>query len=610
MTRSRAAGAALACLCAGLQLMGCARAGDEGDNEHVGALAQAATIEKTVSLSTAAGVPVPGAVLAAQEGVVFGAGAKVLPASGGSSAASSALGSAGISVEPDADLRELWSRGTVTLRDRVLVRGVVHAATVTLGNGVVVDGGIDRQPKLDPPNALSWKVTFPGVTGGNVNLEPDRQRTLVPGRYDQVRVASRSTLKLSSGTYYLSSLQLEPQAVVSLEQSAGPVLLYVDSSLQLRGTFAVSGGGTPDLGLVFLGSSEVFVEVPFSGALVAPNAKLTLRSVSQAHTGFFYGKNLFVDAHAQVKHAPPLAILTAATEGDPEACASLIPERLDLSGKAREVAYQRDIARFCSMPGADTCRTEIVARTNVDFSTAAFSLLAEALTPAQYLAVVHDRTRKEHASEDSATVAARLCSGPDADGDLVPDASDSCPNTPPLTPTFDNGCTDSSLPPAPASTEVAELFEKGGILIDPRCSGAKVPPTLTPGAFYYPGNPSAGTYILAGRVSNQPLGCPLWYFFDIDERAADGTERRYVAVFRETEEVTALVGMAKPVPPGFIQFNPLPNELGARGQLGSAGGKNVRFRTRVMNGGGMRSSWSQWKITTKADCSNLGFECQ
>jgi hypothetical protein len=232
------------------------------------------------------------------------------------------------------------------------------------------------------------------------------------------------------------------------------------------------------------------------------------------------------------------------------------------------------------------------------------------VTPSTYLAVTRDRARKERAAEDNPTLANLICNGADADGDLVPDSRDTCPNTPPLTATFDNGCTDPTVPPAPSPTDVSDLFGSGSIMIDPRCRGASVLPDSVAGAFYYPGIPDRGTYIIAGRVNNQPRGCGVWYVFDIEEYNQTGTVRTYQVAFAQTEETTALVGLSTPVPHGFIQFNPFPTDAGTRGFLGSAGGKvGVRFRVRTMNAAGMRSEWSAWKVTTLADCHQLGFQC-
>jgi len=523
-----------------------------------------------------------------------------------------ALGAAAQSVVgPDAKVGELWSRGPVDLRDRVTVQGKLHAAVVTLGNQVTVSGGFDRAPVFDPLNEVSWKVQWPTGAGPLVSLQPGATSAISPGLFGSVHVASGARLTLSSGTYYLSELVLEPQSVIELNQAAGPVTVYSAQRLIYRGTTVVTGGGTPDWLVGVLGQEDTVIEAAFTGALLVPNARLTLRGPGSPtlFTGFFFGKSVEVSPLVTVRYQAPNVILGAAGLGVGQ-CAALVAPRSDLTGQDQEIAFQRDIARYCSMVGATPTQIDIAARTNVDYAALAFSLAAEAITPARYLAVVRDRVRKERAAEDNATQADLISKTPDGDRDLVPDSQDACPDTPPLTATFDNGCTDPSVPDAPSASDVSRVLAHGGIAIDPRCSGAHPLPDAVAGAFYYPRKPERGTYILAGRVLNQPPACPIWYAFDIEATSPSGVVQVYPVVFAQQESATSLVGLGKPVPRGFIQFNPLPGDPGTRGVLGSAGGKgSVRFRVRTMNGGGMHSGWSEWKTTTQADCFALGFKC-
>lgn len=261
------------------------------------------------------------------------------------------------------------------------------------------------------------------------------------------------------------------------------------------------------------------------------------------------------------------------------------------------------------MPGVSECLIDLTSRVNVDYTLAAGALFAEQVTPAQYLAIVRDRTRKLRAAEDDPARAHALCSGADSDGDLIPDSLDKCPNTPELTATDDDGCTDPNLPPAPNPDSVREVIQQGGFIINPACSGALLMPKIPAGAFYRPANVQLGSFILSGRVTNQPPGCPIWYFFDIEEKPAGQELRRYTVAFMAREEVTAFVGLPRPVPAGFIQFNPQPTDAGTRGMLGRPGGRGLRFRVQAMNGAGMKSGWSGWKGTTCNDCYALGLKC-
>jgi hypothetical protein len=578
------------------------------NSEQTAKTSEALTVPTTIQLQTPKGMAVFAPVLLGSHSVTIGASAQVArPPSAVAPAVSLSVG--GIDAEPDAMLDDVWSRGPVTLRDRVQVQGLVHAASVIQGNSVVIAGGVDKSPVLDPPTTLKWNVQWPTVTGPDENLAVNQAKSVAPGAFGAVTVPSGAQLSLSTGTYYFTSLDLEPHATIRLNQDAGPVVAYVAGSVIYRGAFTTSNAAPPDFALAALSNTTVFVEAPYNGALLAPSGAVVLRQGS--HVGYFAAQDVSVDAHAVVQYRAPNALLAAAGLGV-QACVSQLAPRGDLTGRPREVAFQSDIARYCSMAGADACRVSIVARTNVDYATIAFSLFAETATPATYLAVVRDRARKEAAAQDDPVLASLLCTTGDQDGDLVPDSRDNCPNTPPLTPTFDNGCTDPTVPLAPSASGVSTLFAaEGSVLIDPRCANAAVLPDSIAGAFYKPARLDLGTYIIAGRVTNQPAGCSVWYAFDIEEYTPAATGRRYQVAFAPQEESSALVGLSSPVPPGYIQFNPLPGDLGTRGFLGSVGGKvRIRFRVRVMNGGGQKSDWSEWKVTTLADCLHLGFRCE
>jgi len=359
---------------------------------------------------------------------------------------------------------------------------------------------------------------------------------------------------------------------------------------------------------VFFGvlGSQASLETVLNGTIVAPNTTLRFAPAFKTFKGSFFSRAIEVEPDLTIEHVP---FGHWGTIVDVQDCAEAIQARSDLTGKAREIALQRDIARFCTMPGTPQCLADLTGRTNVDYTLAAGALLTEQLTPAQYLSVVRDRTRKLRAAEDNPTIANRNCTTGDADDDKVPDGTDACPNTPALTATDDRGCPITTLPPGPDPGQVRDVFGAGGFISNLACSNALLLPKIPAGAFYYPGIPANGTFILAGRVTNQPPNCHVWYFFDIEESLGSSIVRRYTVAFMDNEQVTALVGTPTPVPGNVIQFNSKPNDPGTRALLGTAGGKNVRFRVHAMNGGGMRSGWSEWKFTTNADCTALGFTC-
>ncbi len=307
---------------------------------------------------------------------------------------------------------------------------------------------------------------------------------------------------------------------------------------------------------------------------------------------------------------------------DLETCVEQIPPRTDLTGVALERWYQAEILRRCAARGDSACVQDLRGRVNLDYTSAALALASQSKTPAQYLALIRDRARKARAFETVAGRADALCAG-DTDGDFVPNGTDLCPSTPPLTPTNDSGCTDNTLPPAPSAEDVKNILDKMGFAFNAACSGTKILQQPSLGGFYWPSDTNRGVFVFSSRANDQVQNCPVWYVFDIEEIVLSGSPRgfdilqRYQVTFKETEEATALMGTSSQVPSFAVQFQALPTDAGSRGRLGGTGlliklgGINgVRFRVKVLNGGGIQSAWSPWKITqTPGDCEVLGFDC-
>lgn len=300
--------------------------------------------QTTFTLSAPNGMSPLAPALESANSLTVGAFAKVNP-----SAPVVAMGATGTTrIDPDAKLNDLWSRGPADLRDRVTINGWVHAKTLTLGNNVNVNPAkIDRSPVFDPVAKLSWVVTFPSTTPQDVTLSNPAKISIVPGYYGNVLFNSTTAeLTLQSGTYYIDSLTLNSTGKVWLDQANGPVIIYVKQVNAFRGAFAALDGSSPDLFVGYTGANQLFVETNFKGSIVAPNAKLTLRSVSSPHVGFFAGKDVELDANAVVSYGTPNPILVASGP-DETTCRKLVPLRSDLSGNAQLIQYAKDVARYC-----------------------------------------------------------------------------------------------------------------------------------------------------------------------------------------------------------------------------------------------------------------------
>src|SRR3954454_24204716 len=97
------------------------------------------------------------------------------------------------------------------------------------------------------------------------------------------------------------------------------------------------------------------------------------------------------------------------------------------------------------------------------------------MAPADYLARVRDRSAKLRTIRRQPEICDAFGRG-DADGDLVPDESDKCPNTANLVPTGPDGCDSKTpLPTAPSAKEVSDAAKALKVPLAPACRNAPVP---------------------------------------------------------------------------------------------------------------------------------------
>lgn len=260
-------------------------------------------------------------VLVASERMKIGADAVIDPADG-DGAPVVALGNDLFRVEPGAALNDVWSRGPLDLRDGTHVGGTIHAAELSTGHDVTLDGQYDFDPVFEPEVKLGWQVTYPEVSGAAVHLEPGQTSVLPPGRYASARTARDATLKLTSGSYYFDQgLELDSQGVLELDQSGGAVAVYANR-VHFRGSVHTTTADRPNLLIAALGNEPVFVESSYDGALLAPRGSIVLRHVEGGHSGYFAAKEIEVDARAQVHYRLPRAVLEVAGI-DPDECLSV-----------------------------------------------------------------------------------------------------------------------------------------------------------------------------------------------------------------------------------------------------------------------------------------------
>jgi len=206
------------------------------------------------------------------------------------------------------------SVGNVEILERGLVRGdVVSSGTIRLLAGAVVAGA--RSP-MRPVSLPAFPVlpAFP-ASSGTVNVNPGPAVSLAPGSRVAVNV-NGGFLKLSPGDYFFQALTINSSSRVEVTPRTR---LFVRDTLAVRSSFVTPGNTLESVFLGFTGTSDLPLEAPFQGTLVAPNARVTLgTSTASSFSGAFFARiiNVRNDATLVCSDGPGLGAPQAPTCSD------------------------------------------------------------------------------------------------------------------------------------------------------------------------------------------------------------------------------------------------------------------------------------------------------
>jgi hypothetical protein len=205
------------------------------------------------------------------------------------------------------------SGSPITVSSSATIYGTARSGgNIDVQAGAQVVGGVTKNSP-PPKSGMGWVVDWP-TDGGTPVIREARNGTLTPGapgeaiapgHYSDFNIKSRNRMTFSTGTYYIESFNLEPEAEIMIASSAGPVIIYVKNSFRYQGKFLpvrdASGVPTVREGSVrvaYLGTNAAEITGPFVGVLIAPNADLNLNSPNSGqHKGGFFGKNITVSAN-------------------------------------------------------------------------------------------------------------------------------------------------------------------------------------------------------------------------------------------------------------------------------------------------------------------------
>ncbi len=218
-----------------------------------------------------------------QERVTLHEQAKV-DAEGEAFGAIASVGDERLELKEGAESGTVVSVGDVRLGKRARVHGdAVSAGSVEQGRGT-----IDGETREDAELALSRierTVTFPGTRAPGKRVPADEaapEETLAPGYYASLWVKEAGRVTLPGGDYYFDQLRVADGGTLVLDDSSGPINMYVRERLSLDGSWEHQGQGVARLNVLYLGEAEVKLADPFEGTLLAPGAALELLAPDSA----------------------------------------------------------------------------------------------------------------------------------------------------------------------------------------------------------------------------------------------------------------------------------------------------------------------------------------
>ena len=419
--------------------------------ETAGAL-QLAASSHTLTLETPRNVSIAAIALGAEHSLALEQRSKVSAHPGSGVAILSNMGEAGTTLRKEARAETIYGKSKVTLESGARLANDLFAPEAVMSDDAV-RGTVNVPFDVGPATEISINVQFPEGPATSIRLAKHRKRELRPGRYAALEISG--TLKLFSGTYYFESLEVTETGVLDLEQRTSPTMIFVRGQTKFFGR--VRHEHAQELGIVQIGTAAASIAGQFEGAFLAPNASLELGTDRSSHPresdhsggfwqwwgsrsgghgkspgnhdddhgdeqgeghcerdhdhdhdhgdahgqdehdslkGTFYGKSVRVHKGERVVFKRSKVLGPLLHPNNPQACVDLIMPPASPASSKQELAYQRDIGRYCSMLGTDECTIQLTSRVNLDYTALAVGIIGERLTPAQYLQTVRDRTRK------------------------------------------------------------------------------------------------------------------------------------------------------------------------------------------------------------------------
>ena len=151
--------------------------------------------------------------------------------------------------------------------------------------------GTTTQNTTVQTRTVTISVNFPTSTN-NQTVATDLG-TLAPGAYGTFTFNSGGAVTFSAGTYFFQGLSFNSGATMRINSSGGSIFIYVMSTLAFqRATQTLVGGNANALRIVCFGAGTVFMQMAFTGTVVAPAATINFQGSAITYSGAFFGNSI------------------------------------------------------------------------------------------------------------------------------------------------------------------------------------------------------------------------------------------------------------------------------------------------------------------------------
>jgi|GEM_PF-4258527 len=152
-------------------------------------------------------------------------------------------------------------------------------SNVFIGGNLYEYAGVPAE--MLPDSITTYNIDLTGASPG-YTVEANKSKSINPGKYLDYTVRGFGILKLKTGVYYFNKLEMELNSRLELDESEGPVKIYVKERLKLNGWIKHSlpgYKGTRNFLIGYIGTQDVYFgaidhDDDFGCTLIAPNAKI------------------------------------------------------------------------------------------------------------------------------------------------------------------------------------------------------------------------------------------------------------------------------------------------------------------------------------------------